>query len=370
MKHKDTMAEATQTDENATNANLTYMCDICGQDGLSENEMRSHVLIEHVEGQISCPFCDLDGTTLEEMNAHVNVQHLEHLTPTKESMSGSDLPMETMTESSNCDSLKSSETGKYSLMSTDSIETPRTDSAMSPISPMEITITEVQDSPKRHPFLFESDDARSMSSDGEQSLKRAKLYLNVPQGTGSKLSQAAVKLESKFISDTSEKGFVSKGGGSPDKYSCPMCSWSCESPNEITRHVNVQHLDALTPSKSHGSIQMQTDSENNNISSALLTASTSSRMTKDSPFECPLCGLNMDSGSSLELHVNTRHSDILSPANSQVQTPISAGSSNSSPQSSCPVCGMECSDSSSLQLHVDGHFSAEHTPGELLLFFV
>ncbi|ELU00214.1 hypothetical protein CAPTEDRAFT_100653 [Capitella teleta] len=61
---------------------MQYTCDICGQDGMTEIEMRSHVLIEHVEGQISCPFCDLEGTTAEEMEAHhVNTAHLDALSP-------------------------------------------------------------------------------------------------------------------------------------------------------------------------------------------------------------------------------------------------------------------------------------------------
>ena len=62
----------------------TYTCDICGQEGLNEDDMKTHVLIEHVEGEISCPFCDLEGTTVEEMNLHVNSQHLDFSTPYKE----------------------------------------------------------------------------------------------------------------------------------------------------------------------------------------------------------------------------------------------------------------------------------------------
>ncbi len=55
----------------------TYTCDICGQEGLNEDDMKTHVLIEHLEGAISCPFCDLEGTTAEEMTLHVNTQHLD-----------------------------------------------------------------------------------------------------------------------------------------------------------------------------------------------------------------------------------------------------------------------------------------------------
>ncbi len=62
-------------------AKPTYTCDICGEEGLNEDDMRTHVLLEHIEGAISCPFCDLEGTTAEEMTIHVNTQHLDFSSP-------------------------------------------------------------------------------------------------------------------------------------------------------------------------------------------------------------------------------------------------------------------------------------------------
>ena len=56
-----------------------YTCELCGQDALSENDMRTHLLLEHIEGSISCPFCNLSNVTLEEMNEHIESQHHEQL---------------------------------------------------------------------------------------------------------------------------------------------------------------------------------------------------------------------------------------------------------------------------------------------------
>ena len=36
-----------------------YTCELCGQDGMSEGDMRSHMLLQHVQSSPACPFCDL-----------------------------------------------------------------------------------------------------------------------------------------------------------------------------------------------------------------------------------------------------------------------------------------------------------------------
>ena len=36
-----------------------HTCELCGQDGLTEPDMRSHMLVTHVQTSPACPFCDL-----------------------------------------------------------------------------------------------------------------------------------------------------------------------------------------------------------------------------------------------------------------------------------------------------------------------
>ena len=55
-----------------------HTCEICGQDELTESDMRTHLLLEHIEGSISCPFCDLADVTIEEMSCHIEAQHSDH----------------------------------------------------------------------------------------------------------------------------------------------------------------------------------------------------------------------------------------------------------------------------------------------------
>ena len=39
-----------------------HTCELCGQEGLTEPDMRSHMMVQHIESSPSCPFCDLGKT--------------------------------------------------------------------------------------------------------------------------------------------------------------------------------------------------------------------------------------------------------------------------------------------------------------------
>ena len=56
-----------------------HTCELCGQEALTESDMRTHLLLEHIEGSVSCPFCDLANVSLDEMNQHIDSQHREQL---------------------------------------------------------------------------------------------------------------------------------------------------------------------------------------------------------------------------------------------------------------------------------------------------
>ena len=423
----------------------TYTCDICGQEGLNEDDMKTHVLIEHVEGEISCPFCDLEGTTAEEMNLHVNSQHLDFPTPHRETSEDIITPnkkslkitsddnieennrnessqnkandttlsnskqrlnllntqkqnrsTEAMEDSSNKESIESyvplqevRNASEVSMDTASSCQSNNTSTSSSPqseisqenrescstsgnnntssydassscsttpedidttrcITVREIKINVIKDSPKK---ILSSDDADfKMGSDGEeQSRKRAKLYLHVPQphsprrqinpnpsSSSSSSSSSRVvpsMLDShastaelhRFAHLTSPRFPSHHGLGGIDDleetdgtddtpeedmgiFTCPLCSWNTRSPGAIVRHVNTDHLDVISPSahpqRSAGPIT--TDTENNTLSAKAGTSSPQ--------FACPICNLDAKTGSSLELHVNSEHAELLSPA--------------------------------------------------------
>lgn len=63
---------------------MSYCCEICGLEGLTEDEFRIHTHTVHIEGNAVCPFCELAAVTPAELLLHVNQAHLDFLTPESE----------------------------------------------------------------------------------------------------------------------------------------------------------------------------------------------------------------------------------------------------------------------------------------------
>ena len=354
-----------------------YTCDICGQEGLTEDDMRCHVLIEHIEGAVSCPFCDLEGTTAEEMNLHVNMDHLdflghteqhskaacEDLTPSSGRTSG--LSPSALTGTSPA-SLRSSAVSNGPSVAADGLDVPdaamppdpstqsppepdnssthSSEASTCPMSPVDIAINIVspQQSPKKTSVQPET------PVDDQQNCKRAKLYLDVPR-----LSQprpADCSLANQENNNVCLPPICpATPSPSPPGLDCPLCDWHTTSPREIARHVNTRHRDVLSPQKP----QIEADAANNNVGLVAESPSVSQ-------FECPLCNVYTSTAAELEHHVHRDHADDLSPGK---VSPMSMGSVSGSSGSGCPVCGMAFSDTNELLTHVEGHFSGEQTPG-------
>ncbi|XP_045044640.2 zinc finger-containing ubiquitin peptidase 1 isoform X2 [Desmodus rotundus] len=52
-------------------------CDICGETVTSELDMKSHLLIVHMENEVMCPFCKLSGVSYDEVCFHIETAHFE-----------------------------------------------------------------------------------------------------------------------------------------------------------------------------------------------------------------------------------------------------------------------------------------------------
>ncbi|KAF6117102.1 zinc finger containing ubiquitin peptidase 1 [Phyllostomus discolor] len=52
-------------------------CDICGETVTSELDMKSHLLIVHMENEVICPFCKLSGVNYDEVCFHIETAHFE-----------------------------------------------------------------------------------------------------------------------------------------------------------------------------------------------------------------------------------------------------------------------------------------------------
>ncbi|XP_056290302.1 zinc finger-containing ubiquitin peptidase 1 [Pseudoliparis swirei] len=53
-------------------------CDLCGEHLLLEEDMKTHLLLSHLEAGARCPLCSLSGVTYDQLRRHVGAAHPEH----------------------------------------------------------------------------------------------------------------------------------------------------------------------------------------------------------------------------------------------------------------------------------------------------
>lgn len=71
-------------------------CEICGEQILLEEDMKTHLLLSHLENDLHCPLCFLSGVSYDELCFHISVAHPEeqqdptHFTSTSSCSAGTD----------------------------------------------------------------------------------------------------------------------------------------------------------------------------------------------------------------------------------------------------------------------------------------
>lgn len=173
---------------------LNYSCEICGADGLSDEEMRVHIVMCHLKGAASCPFCDLEDVTAEEMLTHVNSAHLDYLTPERELLTFID---------DDEDSERHEEMSNWSA-------------SMIP-----------------HNGL-----SNNINNNNNNSYCDLKLENEGASGWSPRRSQLALNLSSSSAISMMTPGL----------HKCPMCTYSNENTAQLEEHINRQHFDLTSPS--------------------------------------------------------------------------------------------------------------------------
>ncbi|KAM9352863.1 LOW QUALITY PROTEIN: zinc finger-containing ubiquitin peptidase 1 [Symphorus nematophorus] len=69
-------------------------CEICGEEIMLEEDMKTHLLLSHLENNMQCPLCPLSGVSYDELCFHISCEH-----PEKEPR-GQGLPHSTVTAGS------------------------------------------------------------------------------------------------------------------------------------------------------------------------------------------------------------------------------------------------------------------------------
>ena len=242
---------------------ICYSCEVCGKDGMSDEDLRSHMLLAHLEGTTSCPFCDLGDVSPDEMVMHVNSAHLDYLSPQDEMMDSF---------------MVTNGFGDHILTNSlpDESVRQRTINVKSNYNHVPTITVNDEDDANANAMSPSHKRSESAGSSNQGSPSRAQLSLN--------LNHKEFKnrlINSNLRSPIIEQRIVL----------CPLCGLREKSPTKLEEHVNRAHFDLTSPS-----FPAMTPQEEVVILS------------------CPFCLKEFETSPDLELHVNHAHKDILSPA--------------------------------------------------------
>lgn len=268
------------TSINSPTSEVSYCCEICGKEELTEEEFRVHTQTQHLDGNGVCPFCGLSAVSPSELTIHVNQAHLDFLTPDYEvNMTFID------------DTTPSEANGKFNFDGSgcsNYLETYQYNNSNN-------------STPKRNNI---NNIATKVNGGGAVSPQKNR------HGHGSPLRNSLnLKLK-----------------GEMSKLQCPLCHFSSISPDEIQEHVNRRHFDLTSPSVADtveevfscplciknfttaSDLELHVNIEHKDV------LSPASPPTQN----CPVCGMNFsdDSPDSAMQHVES-HFPANSPHDSQ-----------------------------------------------------
>ncbi|KAH3738294.1 zinc finger-containing ubiquitin peptidase 1-like [Dreissena polymorpha] len=400
-----------------------FTCLVCGQEGLDEASMRTHVQLEHVENNNCCPFCDLAGITSDEMTMHINAVHFDDVsqwsnnkkleadvTDKKEDPEkfgkehGGAIPKNTERTLKHSHSLERSPHRSPSRKS--GIPTSQSESNLHRRGQLKLNFNSVNEPGRSISASASTETLRALTSstsvrtsmsahlmqasssiegivEGDstpEEMDQSSASCMRPRIHGRIQSQNSIPEESHDnnnvplqpnlnqalqpdINDNIEPDINSN---MPASFLCPLCQFITSSESVIQAHVNMAHVDVLSPARPRttGINHMQSNRSSKETiadNSASTSQSGASNILEDE-YLCPICSQTFYNTATLSLHVNQDHAQIFSPGR-----PLPDGAEASEPVAGpssfhCPVCAMEFYDRGKLEAHVNGHFSAEQTP--------
>ncbi|GAB6032478.1 hypothetical protein CHUAL_011109 [Chamberlinius hualienensis] len=275
--------------------NALYCCEICGQEGLDDDEMRSHMLIAHVEGAISCPFCDLSEITAEEMYQHVNSVHLDFL-------NGDEV-------SGNSDGIVNGNAVNWSSSPSSSSSAKRNSSKSADASGPGGGAVGYNNRNYSSKFLEPNSSSCAQSSKLSLNLKQGRfngdlhsdVVINCPICGHSEFSPHRLEEHiNRQHFDLSSPSFpsLSPTNEGIELFACPICARRYESGTDLELHVNVDHRDILSPPAGRvkgPSVKPALSDENSNQC-------------------CPVCGTTgFPNAETMALHIEEHFEQIRKP---------------------------------------------------------
>ncbi|XP_056629621.1 zinc finger-containing ubiquitin peptidase 1-like [Diorhabda sublineata] len=223
---------------------FSHCCEICGLEGLSEDEFRIHTHTAHVDANGVCPFCELSLPSVAELILHVNQAHLDFLTPESEqNISFIDDPSPTEYGGG----INGEDHWSLASYSSHSNSTNNVGSLKSNIN--------INSNPKVNgggevsPNKASHGHGSPLRTNLDLKLKNSPCTLQCPMCNYT--STNAYKLEEhvnrSHFDLSSPSVDTNMTSTTTEQYVCPLCSKNFETPPDLELHVNIEHRDILSP---------------------------------------------------------------------------------------------------------------------------
>ncbi|XP_067094300.1 zinc finger-containing ubiquitin peptidase 1 isoform X2 [Osmerus mordax] len=298
------------------------VCEICGQQVILEEDMRTHILLTHIENKITCPFCCLSGVSYDELKFHINTAHPEsqdqgsadaaetaHILGSVSNYSPTKTVRQAKGQSERCEGAAAAKASIYDTTIEHTSTSLGTTSANIGTAP----VVGTRPTPEVSPVMASSQTPCSLTRQPltktlDPQSKTSKPLTKIPNPQAKTPILLAKNPDCKWSSHCEVEG---EGGtreehskakqkrlASPRKgkqFPCPICSLVCSDCSILQEHVEL-HLQEPSP-------EVVTQG----------AASSSSSPDKESPsssnrgggrLECPLCSLVCEDSSSLQEHVD------------------------------------------------------------------
>lgn len=257
-----------------------YICDICGQNGLNDMEMKMHMATTHGD-DVVCLFCDLKGITPDEMTLHINSVHFNDNLFMSENRN--------MELEQNCDGCTLMKKNDYVFSDTkDALSFHKEGEMKMLIDELNIEVAGIEESVDSGV----SSNKCSCSCKEEAAMSKAKdTKFGVVTNTSSLLSFTENTMQLINPNVHAQSLLENQSTSSPEtemesNFLCPFCDFVTDDGNAIERHFAVDHSDIFLAGKA------------NNESFA------SDYNHRKTPLFCPICGLIFQECSLLQFHVN------------------------------------------------------------------
>uniref|UniRef100_A0A3B4DV75 Zinc finger-containing ubiquitin peptidase 1 n=1 Tax=Pygocentrus nattereri TaxID=42514 RepID=A0A3B4DV75_PYGNA len=272
------------------------VCDICCEELVSESDLKTHLLLSHLENVMSCPFCSLSGVSYDELNFHIGTAHEEKELDLQDTLAADDSAAESGQRSS-ADSVQNQTYPSPFITDALTVKLENSsatcNSGLNPASPLPASHMFCQDNRMAAP---NAGIALTQDQGATSSIKSSPRATATPKGIKKLVGPPpAPSMNNEKDNTTEHRKSKQKRLSSPNKeklFSCPFCSLVCGDCFILQEHVelHLQHQATSEATIPEAGTSAQVCSSARNESGLQL-------------YECPMCSAAFVDNSSLQEHV-------------------------------------------------------------------